>query len=121
MKKFELIIFIFLLIYLFNCKHEYYEIEENNVYGKWKWVETCGGFNYTCNDDKKSSFSEIIEFKKDNSFKSITNDTIESTSTFYLKDTVSFDKPVVRIFFNPENKFNGKIIYIKNEEILFSI
>jgi len=115
--KNALLFFIFII--LTSCSSENSGAPTNKaVQGKWKWVQSTGGFAGTTNTPESTNQVIYIEFSG-NSFKKYTNGTLTSDLKFVVKTQKSIfggEKPML-ISTDPKSDFAAISFEIKEDKL----
>ena len=82
--RINLFIVVSLLLGAASCNLETV-YNETELTGRWKWLESTGGFAGTVNNPEKAGYDEIIEFSPGSLFKVFRNDSLTVRSSYYIR------------------------------------
>ena len=69
----------------YHCEKEKSKDSSADIFGKWIWIKSCGGFAGGCQTPKSTGRKIVIEFTKDSVYREYKNDTLLIETTFTVK------------------------------------
>jgi hypothetical protein len=87
MKKILIIIILSIGFVNFRCDNEQADPEKNgnDLTGRWKWINSCGGITGGCHTAASTGNRIVIEFTKDTIFRIFRNDKLTAETSYALK------------------------------------
>jgi hypothetical protein len=77
--------FLFLIFVIAGCKKE--KTQDNPIIGKWEWVQTIFPYGLIVTSPETAGYSLSLDFASNGIMKEFRNDTLISTSDYYIETT----------------------------------
>lgn len=99
MKKnpFKLVVICLITVILLGCS-EKVDLSQPDLIGKWKWIQTTGGFAGVNITPETEGFTRTLVFSEDGHYKFIKNDSVTEEGTYEIikkKNTIAGEAFVI--------------------------